>query len=687
MAPSKPPATRRRHTNLKLGCLNCKRKKIRCDENLPQCDNCLRAKKELCSYLKLSQSDINRIRLTHLLRNSQNKLLSRDYRLPISTNQYFGAGAEKLETRTAAPNTLEFQFELCDFDKPFPKVPYVAIQFHNTFMDVFDNEYTRELTRSSSVASGEDIAPRGLPHSRSVHTRFRKLDYGKCLLDIPLMKQLLCLMTFVRNFKGSEPYLPLFVEAYLVLGRTLILCRMKQNCQLNPHAYDQRLVAQQEARVHHDCSLLMTSLQFHINQQNDSVRTRNLSKSQLRFQQTVVSYASWCCTASLLFLNFPRHMVVRSISDRCLMFSEYLAIEGPETEDLNPMVKTMSDYIRYSLLYIHIPLYEPAFLYEMRSNLAMLEHMFTNGSMVFADEKSRELYRRVGFHYQNLVSFMDNFVLNVAYASRNELMVTTYPPKLVFDALRRWWAICPTDLMSGGLVSECPGFLDDLRNTIYLYYQALSMALESVWPAGKYLFTIGFDWMSQNWHGPAQIFEPSWELYRTDHILPDRKLADFLWRHNIYATRLASFFRKRIQLYRENTIYRAPFAEGLPNLRYSLRKIKNALELPVRSFNTLTIKPHNFARKIHSHYDLLLKDASVCAIYTRDAAGMDVAGCNEPFDLFNLAQPIKINPQSSFCLNDYYPDENTSGNVENTLDSKILKRYFDDRCTMLEDMK
>lgn len=84
LAPSPlPPAlTRRRHTNSKLGCANCKRKKIRCDEQLPQCGKCARGKREVCLYLLLSQAEIQRIRLIHSLRNSQNKLLELEYRLP-----------------------------------------------------------------------------------------------------------------------------------------------------------------------------------------------------------------------------------------------------------------------------------------------------------------------------------------------------------------------------------------------------------------------------------------------------------------------------------------------------------------------------------------------------------------------------------------------------------------------------
>lgn len=141
-------ATRRKHTNSKLGCLNCKRKKIRCDENLPLCDSCVRAKKETCSYLELSSVEVNRIRLTHSLRNSQNKLLTQDYRLPTSTKNSFESNEPPKRVSPAAENTLEFEFQYCKFENEFPSVPYSALQFHNTFMSAYAQEYEKKEGQS-----------------------------------------------------------------------------------------------------------------------------------------------------------------------------------------------------------------------------------------------------------------------------------------------------------------------------------------------------------------------------------------------------------------------------------------------------------------------------------------------------------------------------------------------------------
>lgn len=689
MASTKTPATRRRHTNSKLGCLNCKRKKIRCDENLPQCENCLRAKRESCSYLELTQAEINRIRLTHSLRNSQNKLLLSDYRLPISTSHFFGDNSSAKAERTSAPaNTLEFQFEYCHFDKPFPAVPYAAFQFHNTFMDAYANGYASDDDyRSPSTGDDGKVSaqgpPRGLPNCKVAETAFQRLDIDQQMLQLLTRSQTLKLMLFFRHFKGNKPFSDLFVDSHVVLGRTIILHRMRQRLQLNAN-YLQHLVSVGESRACHDCSLLMTSLQKYMKVHKQCVQL-DTPVHELFFQNTVLSHLSWHCTAALMFLNFPRYLIIQAISERCDIFSKFMRKASETALKDHIMIKELSRYVRHSLLYIHIPLYEPAFLFEMRNNLRTLEYIFDYRALPFLDARSQKTIRKLNFYYQNLISFMDNFVLNVAYTSRNELFVTTYPPLMIFSALQRWWSICPTELLSGGPYRKNSGFVSDLRNTLFLYFDALSISLDSVWPAAKYLFTMGFEWVPQRERDDETSFMPNLDLYRTDFVLPDRHLANFLWRHDIFAMRLTAFFRTRLKLYQDNTTYRCPYSDNLPNSQLGPRMIKNALELPIRSFNTLVIKPHHYAKKIHSHYDSLLKDSSVCAIYTRDDDLRQETHVPDPFNLFSLATPVDFSESTRFCQQDYVPELLADGNTEG-VDALVLRRYFEDRIAMLADV-
>lgn len=59
-----PKLRRKRHRNSKLGCNNCKRRKVKCLETLPQCTNCIKHRLE-CDYLHRTEEELAEIRLKH----------------------------------------------------------------------------------------------------------------------------------------------------------------------------------------------------------------------------------------------------------------------------------------------------------------------------------------------------------------------------------------------------------------------------------------------------------------------------------------------------------------------------------------------------------------------------------------------------------------------------------------------
>ncbi|CAN3373443.1 hypothetical protein DIURU_000372 [Diutina rugosa] len=58
---SPPRAQRKRHRNSRLGCDTCKRRKVKCSEDLPQCKNCVKYKVK-CDYLDKRPEELEAIR-------------------------------------------------------------------------------------------------------------------------------------------------------------------------------------------------------------------------------------------------------------------------------------------------------------------------------------------------------------------------------------------------------------------------------------------------------------------------------------------------------------------------------------------------------------------------------------------------------------------------------------------------
>lgn len=59
---------RRKHRNSHLGCGTCKKRRIKCDENLPQCFNCVKGKLH-CAYLNLDAPARNALRMAQYNQN------------------------------------------------------------------------------------------------------------------------------------------------------------------------------------------------------------------------------------------------------------------------------------------------------------------------------------------------------------------------------------------------------------------------------------------------------------------------------------------------------------------------------------------------------------------------------------------------------------------------------------------
>lgn len=64
----KRKSSRRKHRNSHLGCGTCKKRRIKCDENLPQCFNCVKGKLH-CAYLNLDAPARNALRMAQYNQN------------------------------------------------------------------------------------------------------------------------------------------------------------------------------------------------------------------------------------------------------------------------------------------------------------------------------------------------------------------------------------------------------------------------------------------------------------------------------------------------------------------------------------------------------------------------------------------------------------------------------------------
>lgn len=105
---SKVKKSRRKHRNSKLGCTNCKRKQIKCDETLPICQNCQK-KHDACSYLFMPIHEFQKLMRLQNANPPPTNLGDDDHNLRLLPDDSLTANIEKRLENTNRDRTTTAQ--------------------------------------------------------------------------------------------------------------------------------------------------------------------------------------------------------------------------------------------------------------------------------------------------------------------------------------------------------------------------------------------------------------------------------------------------------------------------------------------------------------------------------------------------------------------------------------------------
>ncbi|RLP61430.1 hypothetical protein L150_00109 [Candida albicans Ca529L] len=732
---TKTTVQRRRHTNSKLGCLNCKRKKVRCDESLPECKNCVKGKKETCSYLSLSTQEIQKIKLTHSLRNSQNKLLDQKYRLPASgaatTSSKRSSSSSSNETRIGkdadafpSGDILDFKFELKNLPINIPSIVYPPLQFDNIFINDFngDGVVHNDVNKTSEDDEEdqevyEEVNGNGRNHSSL--TGLNKLDNGvyapatfNCL-DRRIFRRVLPenvktkvaadfsfhvvlgknnLLDHLSDMMLDTPttaHRNVFSESFLCLGETIILkvfnkrqkildtySRSELNfiSWLNKKCLDRHGFCQEEIKK------LIAS--FHKN-------LGKITSWELEKQIHLGAYVSYLLNFVVLMLKFGAQAYFDSSKGIFQSFEAFLAYVEKYTISPSTTVDFLMNNIQYNIMSINVPSYPPQFLFEIESNLRSLEFVFIRPT-VFKDESINERFQKIEYHFKSLLKFFSGYVLPIVYASRDENSVSIYPPQAIYEIFQEWHTNVPSETMSHhqSIDANNPSeseFLNDLSTTLYMYYYAVAAALDAVFPGCKYLYGVSFMLPTNKFYRNMKIMTISKDNYYLERLYPF-KVDILLQRHVFYASRLFAFFRRRFCFYHNYTDWSSPFDDRLKKNRFKSRTIRNSFEVPIHSFNNTLIRPEHYPLRDEK---VALESIEGYPIFTREdeTVKQQIYTRNiETLDFFNLSQILQYDCESMLLLRDYRPFDDQIGLTRSTLSMDVIKDYYNDKTVILDSL-
>lgn len=625
--------TRRRHTNSKLGCLNCKRKKIRCDENLPLCDSCSRGKQETCSYLSLSASEINRIRITHSLRDSQNKLINSDYRLPTSTSQSSSSLNQKdssvsvTSTRPSSPasastprnhkslphnspkllyhkkiqedlgNALEFKLELSDLKLKIPTMSYPPLHYNILTINDFDKEFnvvednemeqdqddsaqsiaiTTLIKPVNNSSSGDESDDSDL-HARKIlafgfikPTKFPKIKH----VHNPRNSNNTAIEkinNFILNHNEE-----LINHSLIVLGQVIVLNEMKSTRKYNPIKFSEQLIDSTERKCLERFEHLLISFEAGMNQLHRSYKPSEDCLS--------LTLANYCLSYCNLLLNSSSESYMKLHNNILKIFNIHSKLNPQEP---NVYTTELSSMINKDIICINLPSYDPKFIVEMIGTLDKFQINIFKLEDVYKfklNEKLNHYYNKLVIQYYSLVKFLKLDLLPIIQSCRDEKFISTYPSSVILTLLKKWYLTFPRELISfnSKMVPNPNSFeglyLKDVTICLYMYYNCVSAILDSIFPASNYLFnlTFNFNELFENelvncYFSKYMIVDKTNPLTNSSKKLVDSfKISDFLQRNNFLTNRIYSFFKIRHK-FLTTYIIRQDFLSHNPDLSIERR--------------------------------------------------------------------------------------------------------------------
>lgn len=147
--------SRRKHRNSHLGCGTCKRRRIKCDETLPACLNCLKGKLH-CAYLNLDGSARNALRMAQYNQNLRQEKFD-VYKQDDETNNVTISNTNTMNPgNPPAPTIAQQQQQQLQLQLPnvFPLNPIISNQGNTQFI---------AAQASTAGTTLQSVPPPGMP--------------------------------------------------------------------------------------------------------------------------------------------------------------------------------------------------------------------------------------------------------------------------------------------------------------------------------------------------------------------------------------------------------------------------------------------------------------------------------------------------------------------------------------------
>ncbi|KAI3405337.2 hypothetical protein KGF56_001834 [Candida oxycetoniae] len=611
-------------------------------------------------------------------------------------------------TTKLSANILEFKFELANLPIQIPSIRYPPLQYNNLSMQDFTGEFKvmNDFLQGSDMEDESDdqnsgkksvLLPQGFEyratfkcHRRNIFTKVNK-QVAETQLVTDFSHYIVAGETVLLHFM-SDLLLKRHSDSVLngglqCLGEALISNLFCQQCPSQSSSFLKSL----DKRVLE----IYERIQKAVNERLQSIQQENYKQPLDNAAEDVesVAYTGHLLSFSILMINGcgveAYFNVQKSIK---LAFELHVNLIEKTLMRPQPIITFLQSNLHHNILNINIASYYPQFLFEIESNLRSLEFIFNASASISDVGEVKQKFLNLQSQYLRLMKFLREKVLTIVFSMRNEQLVTTYPLNEIYKVFKEWHRLCPSYAMAYSPKSPKSNsryydefeFLENLSTTLYIYYYAIAVSLDAIFPACKYLFNLGFILPTTGKLKEKDILTVS-KYNRFSKTYFNQRIDGMLQRHICYASRVFAFFKRRFIFYNNHTSWSNYYDNITSANRFDTRKITNVKEVPIHSFSTTLIRPEHYPTReslAEQSKPSFISFNREDYLMAKNSYGRNI----ETLDIFNESVLLQCDYDSMLLLKDYRPLDDCLRNTRGLLELTDIRDYYEDKYLIMSTL-
>ncbi|CDK30061.1 unnamed protein product [Kuraishia capsulata CBS 1993] len=528
--------TRRKHSNSHFGCSLCKKRKIKCDEGLPSCANCV-AKKSCCPYLDMTSEEMEQFKHYKEKKARQSSDIT-----PTSSNPFSARSPPSSDLTSPDTPPSKQPRGLSEYSK----VENISIECKQVEHEIAQTIISTHFFYMKSMTSSELFEEGVMDSFTNPHANFFQLVV---LLSIGSTMNYNCCIAFAGNYSLSVTRKP-YLQPYCSLLSF-------------PKPYVDDVIANCMSRVYRATADYVSKF------------------AQLKDLQIFMLVAS---TFHLMYNSLYYSDNLKQYNKFINGMTAFLAedIVKEEALSVNPFL-VVAEVMIQNFKKMYFPVYPSDFLGEISFKLEQFRLEF--GSQMSLSE-TRCL--------EDMQSILERTRI---VANGNQSGLVQVLPSKLFALLESTISSLPPSIFNVGFDAD----ISDVEFVIYAFIMAIVEAQRAVLPGVSFLFCSEFMGLEDS---PDRIRSMSVLGSRVAEVA-DSRLKDSA----IYASRVASFLKKRRHLLDRIFLVREPFTpmdfqkvfqdhdlSRLDEIISESRRMANTTETTISSFGVTPISIENYPK-------------------------------------------------------------------------------------------